>query len=134
MLRRRTRSWWHSAPRSAAARTTGSATATRTCKTWGAPMSEQHIDYKDRDGNQARTAYTRTGYGTPVVLIHGVGLQGTIWKPQVEALRASHDVIAVDMPGHGGSSLPPANATLSHYADAILALLDALKVGRAHMV
>jgi (E)-2-((N-methylformamido)methylene)succinate hydrolase len=97
-------------------------------------MSEQHIDYTDRDGNQARTAYTRTGHGAPVVLIHGVGLQGTIWKPQVEALRASHEVIAVDMPGHGGSSLPPANASLSYYADAILALLDALKIGRAHVV
>jgi flavin reductase (DIM6/NTAB) family NADH-FMN oxidoreductase RutF/pimeloyl-ACP methyl ester carboxylesterase len=97
-------------------------------------MSEQHVDYQDRDGNQARIAYSRTGHGAPVVLIHGVGLQGTIWKPQIEALKASHDVIAVDMPGHGGSSLPPANATLSHYADAVLALLDALKVGRAHLV
>jgi pimeloyl-ACP methyl ester carboxylesterase len=97
-------------------------------------MSDQHIAYTDRDGNQARVAYTRAGHGAPVVLIHGVGLQGAIWEPQVEALRADHDVIAVDMLGHGGSSLPPANAILAHYADAILALLDALQIGRAHVV
>lgn len=97
-------------------------------------MSERHVDYTDRDGNRARIAYTRTGHGSPVVLIHGVGLQGAIWGPQVEALRGDHDVIAVNMPGHGGSSRPPADATLAHYADAILALLDALEIGRAHVV
>lgn len=97
-------------------------------------MSEQHVDYEDRDGNQACIAYTRVGIGVAVVLIHGVGLQGAIWKPQVEALKPDHDVIVVDMPGHGGSSLPPPHAGLAHYADAILALLDALQIGRAHVV
>lgn len=97
-------------------------------------MSEQHVNYEDRDGNQARIAYTRAGHGVPVVLIHGVGLQGAIWQPQVEALTSDHDVIVVDMPGHGGSSLPPADASLAHYADAVLALLDALRIGRAHVV
>ena len=97
-------------------------------------MSEQHVDYVDRDGNAARIAYARAGRGVPVVLIHGVGLEGAVWQPQMEALRPDHDVIAVDMPGHGGSSLPPAHAGLAHYAHAVLALLDALGVGRAHVV
>ncbi|MBV8914891.1 MAG: alpha/beta fold hydrolase, partial [Acetobacteraceae bacterium] len=97
-------------------------------------MSEQHLGYRDRDGSEARIAYARTGRGTPVVLIHGVGLQGAVWQPQVAALSSDHDVITVDMLGHGGSSLPPGNATLAHYADAILALLDGLKLGRAHIV
>ncbi len=97
-------------------------------------MSEQHVDYVDRDGNSARIAYARAGRGVPVVLIHGVGLQGAVWQPQMEALRPDHHVIAVDMPGHGGSSLPPAHAGLAHYADAILALLDALGIARAHVV
>ena len=97
-------------------------------------MSEQHASYRDRDGNEARIAYARAGRGTPVVLIHGVGLQGAVWQPQIAALGADHEVIAVDMPGHGGSSLPPEQATLAHYADAILALLDSLKIARAHIV
>ncbi len=97
-------------------------------------MSEQHVSYRDREANTADIAYARAGSGTPVVLIHGVGLQGAIWRPQVAALSAHHDVITVDMPGHGGSSLPPAHATLAHYADAILALLDSLKIAGAHIV
>src|SRR5262245_2107391 len=97
-------------------------------------MSEQQVSYRDRDGNEARIAYARAGRGTPVVLIHGVGLQGAIWQPQIAALQADHDVIAVDMLGHGRSSLPPASATLAQYADAVLALLDQLKIGRAHVI
>lgn len=96
-------------------------------------MADHYVDYQDRDGHQARIAYTRTGHGIPVVLIHGVGLQGAIWTPQINALSVDHDLIAVDMPGHGRSSLPPPDARLADYADAILALLDALKIGRAHV-
>ncbi|TNJ40612.1 alpha/beta fold hydrolase [Phaeobacter sp. B1627] len=44
------------------------------------------------------------GAGAPVVLIHGVGMQSAAWGPQIEALSRTHRVIAVDMPGHGGSS------------------------------
>ena len=97
-------------------------------------MCEQHVDYVDRDGNAARIGFTRAGRGAPVVLIHGVGLQGAVWQPQAEALRPDHDVIAVDMPGHGRSSLPPADASLAHYAHAVLALLDSLRIDRAHVV
>lgn len=97
-------------------------------------MSEQHVSYQDQCGNEARIAYTRIGQGTPIVLIHGVGLQGAIWRPQVAAFAADHDVIAVDMLGHGGSSLPPAHVSLADYADAILALLNALEIGRTHIV
>jgi hypothetical protein len=81
-------------------------------------MSDRSVAYRDRKGNAARIAYRRSGQGPAVVLIHGVGLQGDIWAPQVEALAADHDVVAVDMLGHGGSSLPPAEPTLAHYADA----------------
>lgn len=97
-------------------------------------VADRHVSYRDRDGNQARIAYRRAGHGPAVVLIHGVGLQGAVWTPQIQALRADHDVIAVDMPGHGGSSLPPADPRLAYYADAILALLDGLGISRAHVV
>ncbi|HEX4766149.1 MAG TPA: alpha/beta fold hydrolase [Lichenihabitans sp.] len=98
-------------------------------------MSERRtITYRDRTGAEARVAFRRSGRGTPVVLIHGVGLQGVVWTPQIEALTARHDVIALDMPGHGGSSLPPENARLADYADAVAALLDALAIGKAHVI
>ncbi len=53
------------------------------------------------DGLRVRALIS--GTGAPVVLIHGVGLRAEVWAPQMAALADSHCVIAVDMPGHGGS-------------------------------
>ncbi|WP_164126001.1 alpha/beta fold hydrolase, partial [Stenotrophomonas maltophilia] len=57
----------------------------------------------------------------------------SIWAPQVAALRDSYDVVAPDMLGHGGSSLPPADPTLADYAAQLLSLLDALRIPAAHI-
>lgn len=80
------------------------------------------------------TSYLRTGSGHPVILVHGVGMNAAFWRPQIRALAASHDVIAFDMLGHGGSPLPPDPARLEDYADQLLALMDALGLERADLV
>jgi len=66
------------------------------------------------------------GIGVPVVLIHGVGLQSAAWSPQIEALSKTHRVIAVDMPGHGGSSHLPKDAQLPDFVEWLQAVFDAL--------
>ena len=50
----------------------------------------------------------RTGQrGAPlVVLIHAVGVDLTYWGDQIEMLQPSYDVVAYDLPGHGGSAKP----------------------------
>lgn len=68
------------------------------------------------------------------MLLHGVGLRSGVWAPQIEALCSRHDVVAMDMPGHGGSSLPPPDACLADYSRAVLALLDGLGIVGAHVV
>ena len=38
-----------------------------------------------------------------IFLLHGAGMDGSVWKPQVDALRGEGiDARAVDLPGHGG--------------------------------
>ncbi len=49
------------------------------------------------------------GQGATVVFIHGVGLRAEAWGAQLDALSPHYRVVAVDMPGHGGSALPRAN-------------------------
>ena len=65
-------------------------------------------------------AYYQSGQGTPVVLIHGVGLRAESWFQQIDALAVNYQVCALDMPGHGLSraidAMPP---TLDDYVDAI---------------
>lgn len=80
------------------------------------------------------TRYWRLGRGAPVVLIHGVGLDATMWQSQVEALARQHDVIVYDMLGHGGSPLPRENARLEDYAEQLAALLDHLELEKCAVV
>ena len=96
-------------------------------------MSES-ITYPDRTGTSARVAFSRQGRGTPLVLIHGVGLRSGVWAPQIDALCTRHDVVAMDMPGHGGSTLPPEDASLADYSQAVLSLLDGLGIPKACVV
>lgn len=38
----------------------------------------------------------------PILLVHGIRTSATMWRQQVEALRADgHAVLAIDLPGHG---------------------------------
>src|SRR5580704_8984152 len=112
------RSWWHWEPRSAGGRIIASATATRTSRIWAAPMSERGaVVFRDRTDTQVITGFLRQGSGPAVVFVHGVGLQASVWEEQISTLSKHYDVIAIDMLGHGGSSLPPSDARLSDYSD-----------------
>lgn len=50
--------------------------------------------------------YYDRGKGPVVVLIHGMFGDFMDWEPVLEPLSASHRVIAMDLPGFGGSSKP----------------------------
>lgn len=80
------------------------------------------------------TAYSVHGAGEPVVLIHGVGMEHGVWKPQIEELARDHLVIAFDMLGHGLSRTPGENVKLANYATQVAELLDHLKLPRANIV
>lgn len=47
--------------------------------------------------------YERRGSGSPLVLLHGVGHRWQAWEPVIDLLAASHDVVALDLPGFGES-------------------------------
>jgi len=74
------------------------------------------------------------GRSAPVVLIHGVGMQSAVWWPQAEKLSETHHVIALDMPGHGGSSPLPRAAELPDFVAWLLSVLDAMSLDRANLV
>ncbi|GLX78718.1 pimeloyl-[acyl-carrier protein] methyl ester esterase [Thalassotalea insulae] len=41
------------------------------------------------------------GAGTPIVLIHGWGLNSGVWQPMVEQLQHQFKMITIDIPGYG---------------------------------
>ena len=73
--------------------------------------------------------------GAPaVVLVHPVGLDLTYWGAQIEVLRDWHDVVALDLPGHGLTPGMPADWSLDRAAALLARLVDWTGAGRAHLV
>jgi pimeloyl-ACP methyl ester carboxylesterase len=80
-------------------------------------------------------AYTRTGAGEPLVLLHGIGSSRRAWDPVIPALAGRFDVIAVDLPGFGDSEpLPPeVEPRPAALAAAVAGLLDDLGITTPHV-
>ncbi len=71
----------------------------------------------------------RGGQGAPVLLLHGLGGSAANWTGAVRSLVERHHVLAVDLPGHGGSAPLRRGATLRDFAGAVASVLDHLGVG-----
>lgn len=71
---------------------------------------------------------------TPVILIHGVGLNHEVWAPQVAALCRERDVYSYDTLGHGESASPPENSSFTPWVDQLLDVMDSANVENAHLV
>lgn len=82
----------------------------------------------------SRFSYRDHGTGAPVVLIHGVGMQSAAWQPQIAALAEKHRVLAVDMPGHGGSDPLPSGARLADFVSWSESVIRALELGPSSIV
>lgn len=78
-------------------------------------------------------AYTRTGDGPPVLLVQGVGVIGSGWRPQTEQLRQSFTVITIDNRGIGASTLDDRQLTIEDMAADVLAVADAEGIDRFHL-
>ena len=77
--------------------------------------------------NGAEVAYELLGDGgSRVVLLHGWGCDRSLMKPVGNALKAGHQVLLVDFPGHGESGDPPEPWGVPEYAECLKALLEKL--------
>jgi pimeloyl-ACP methyl ester carboxylesterase len=80
--------------------------------------------------------YDDAGSGDPILLLHGFPTSRRLWSGVVPLLvEAGHRVVAPDLVGYGESSCPPGvEPDMASQARWMLALLDALGVGRAALV
>jgi pimeloyl-ACP methyl ester carboxylesterase len=72
--------------------------------------------------------------GTPVVLVMGLGGDGSAWAYQLAALAPRHRVLVFDNRGAGRSGAPDVPYTTAAMAGDLLGLLDELDVARVHLV
>ena len=59
-----------------------------------------------------------------VVLLHGVGLDRTMWRPIVELLEGDFEVTALDLLGHGANKPAPEGVSLADLADDLADSID----------
>lgn len=80
-------------------------------------------------------SYHREGRGEPLVLLHGLGSHWPVWTPVLPALARERDVLAVDLPGFGGSPLLPSGEAPSAaaLARAVARFLTGLGLVRPHV-
>ncbi|MEE2041723.1 alpha/beta fold hydrolase [Nocardiopsis sp. CT-R113] len=70
--------------------------------------------------------------GVPIVLVHGLRVSGSMWRPQVELLeQQGRTVVAPDLPGHG--SRRGEDFSLGRAVDTVLEAIDGVG-GRALLV
>jgi pimeloyl-ACP methyl ester carboxylesterase len=78
--------------------------------------------------------YVTDGHGPAVVLVHGLGGFAESWRHNIPALARVATVYAVDLPGFGRSSKPPARYRLADSARALHGFVQAMGLGRVAVV
>ena len=88
----------------------------------------------DAGGLRLRCLDLGEGPGIPVLLLHGFGADLNTWMFTQPTLAEGRRVIALDLPGHGGSTKEAGAADVKSLSKAAESALDALGIERVHLV
>jgi pimeloyl-ACP methyl ester carboxylesterase len=80
-----------------------------------------------------RIRFVRAGSGPPLVLIHGLASSLYTWQAALPRLASRYQVIALDLPGFGGSEQPP-DLAFEDLVATVAALLEALELESSSLV
>jgi pimeloyl-ACP methyl ester carboxylesterase len=87
-----------------------------------------------RDGT--RLYYEEAGEGTPVVFVHEYAGDWRTFEPQMRFFSRSHRCVTYSQRGYPPSDVPGDGAKYSQdiFRDDVIAVMDALKIGKSHVV
>src|SRR4051794_37214584 len=74
-----------------------------------------------------------SGGATPIVFLHGVGSDKSVWHPQLDHFGKTRRAVAFDYPGYGDSDPASDGTTRDDYAAAIRSAMEALTITQAHI-
>jgi pimeloyl-ACP methyl ester carboxylesterase len=99
------------------------------------PYSAEHGGTMQKiNVNDIDFAYTRHGTGSPMILLHGYPLDGSIWSEVVPLLADRFELIIPDLRGFGESTTVDTAYTMDTFASDIANLLDHLGFEKAAVV
>ena len=85
----------------------------------------------DRNAIHMRTL--RDGVGDPILLLHGFGSEIGSWRAFIGHLSVANPIVALDLPGHGGSP-EPADSGFGALVRAVEDALVGANLARLHLV
>ncbi len=92
-------------------------------------------DLKKKDISGTIFTWRECGDGEVVFLLHGISCASGVWSPVMRELSEYYRVIALDLPGYGGSeNLKNSQASVQSYADLAVAFLDSFDIRKVHLV
>src|SRR6201987_4866941 len=86
--------------------------------------------------DKVRLYYEEAGSGTPILFLHEFAADHTNWEPQMRYFSRGHRCIAYSARGYTPSDVPASAEayTYKHFYTDALAVLDHLKIPKAHFV
>ncbi len=70
---------------------------------------------------------------TPLVFIHGVGLDHRMWEPQINYFN-KYSIITYDLLGHGKTFFNNEMVTLNDFSDQLISILNFLKIDKINLI
>jgi pimeloyl-ACP methyl ester carboxylesterase len=92
------------------------------------------LDHRSIRLHGRELSYVAGGEGPTLLLVHGIGGDWRTWEPVLDGLARHHQVVAVDLPGHGDSDKGAGDYSLGSLASALRDLCGALGIESATMV
>ncbi|MDM5226887.1 alpha/beta fold hydrolase [Cytobacillus sp. NJ13] len=88
------------------------------------------MDAKIKNVNGTAISYYDEGTGEPLVLLHGFCGSKDYWAGMISVLAENFRVIAVDLPGHGGSGLPAGDPSIEKMAEVIKGAIEEMELDK----
>ena len=84
------------------------------------------------DSNQNHYIYIKKDT-TPLMFIHGVGLDHQMWDPQINSLK-EFSTITYDLLGHGKTPYKKEKLSLNDFSNQLIEILEHLKIDKIHLI
>lgn len=78
--------------------------------------------------------YSSAGKSTAIVLLHGFLENKSMWKSFIPKLSKQHQIITIDLLGHGNTGCIDSVHSMENMADAVKAVLNELKIGKCILI
>jgi pyruvate dehydrogenase E2 component (dihydrolipoamide acetyltransferase) len=96
--------------------------------------SDAAFERRDASLAEGIAFFALGGEGPPALLLHGFGSDHFLWLANQQAVAKAATVAALDLPGHGESSLDVGDGTIAAVAERVAAILDRKDMRKAHLI